>query len=93
QAELATPKVGAACSRICKNQSLQSHHRSVCADVCAVVWAAKLRLAEAARLPEREKDLRPLWQTELATPSFALVSLAEQCPACTVRALAVKRPE
>ncbi|MCK9333572.1 MAG: hypothetical protein M0Q19_10475, partial [Candidatus Cloacimonetes bacterium] len=49
-------------------------------------------LAEATKLPEG-KDLRPLWQTELATPSFALVSLAEQCPACTVRALAVKRPE
>ncbi|MCB5260213.1 MAG: hypothetical protein LHW48_07045, partial [Candidatus Cloacimonetes bacterium] len=30
-------------------------------------WAAKLRLAVAAELPER-KALRSLWQTELATP-------------------------
>ena len=33
------------------------------------IWAAKLRLAEAAKLPVR-KGLRPLWQTELATPVY-----------------------
>ena len=37
--------------------------------LCNPVWAAKLRLAEAAKLPVR-KGLRPLWQTELATPVY-----------------------
>ncbi|MCB5259972.1 MAG: hypothetical protein LHW48_05790, partial [Candidatus Cloacimonetes bacterium] len=72
QTELATPKVGIACSRICSNQNLATLSQiRLCCAVCAVAWAAKLPLGRGSGAAFRS-ELRSLWQTELATPKVGI---------------------
>ncbi|MDY0299221.1 MAG: hypothetical protein RBQ66_05260 [Candidatus Cloacimonadaceae bacterium] len=67
QPELASPKVGATCSRICNKQEFASPSQSRLGCAVCAAWAAKLLLGRGSEAAFRS-ELCSLWQTELATP-------------------------